>query len=427
MFEQYISSRMSLLDTESAFRTLARARALEAQGRSIIHMEIGQPDFPTPPHIIEAAHRAMQGGHTGYTPTPGYPEARRAIVDYAARYKGVDASPDGVVVVPGGKPVMFFTMQMLVEKGDEVIYPNPSFPIYESCIKFSGGTPVPIPLRAETGFRYDVDIFKKSISSKTKLVIINNPSNPTGGVSPREDILAMAAILAERQDIFVLSDEIYDRLVYDDPKTNGSDEGGGNGSEGIVGGGSGGSIGSGRSGGSIGSVMSIAAAPSMKDRTIILDGLSKTYAMTGWRLGYGIMHPELAAQMELLMVNTFSCAPAFTQIAAIEALGGSQDSVSAMLAAFRERRDYLVGALNNISGVKCPLPKGAFYAFPDISAFGLSSDAFADRLLTEGGVAASSGSSFGKFGEGHIRLSYATSLDNIKIAVERIAAFIKII
>ena len=389
MFEKFLSSRMALLDTESAFKTLAKAKALEAQGRSIIHMEIGQPDFPTPRNITEAAYRAINEGSTGYTPTPGYPEARQAIADYAAEYKNVKSSADGVVIVPGAKPMIFFTMQMLVENGDEVICPNPSFPIYESCIKYCGGTVVPIPLSADRDFRFDVGAFKRSITGRTKLVIINNPANPTGGVSTHEDILEMAEILKERPDIFVLSDEIYDRLVYD------------------------------------GNVTSIASIPGMGDRVILMDGLSKTYAMTGWRLGFGIMHPELASQMELLMVNSFSCAAAFTQIAAIEALRGQQETVDEMRATFKERRDFLVEGLNAIDGIRCPVPKGAFYVFPDITGCGVGSDEFADRLLTEGGVAASSGASFGKYGEGHIRMSYATSIENIKIAIDRVAAFVK--
>jgi len=389
MFEQYLSSRMSLLDTESAFQILARARALEAQGRSIIHMEIGQPDFTTPAHIRDAAYRAMNDGFTGYTPTPGLPEVRQTIADYVERYKGIKSSLDEVIVVPGGKPIMFFTMLMLVENGDEVIYPNPSFPIYESCIKFSGGVPVPIPLLAENGFGFDVDLLKKSITDKTKLVIINNPGNPTGGTSSHEDIVKIAEILKDHPGIFVMSDEIYDRIVYE------------------------------------GSVTSIATLPWMKDRVIILDGFSKTYAMTGWRLGYGVMHPDLVKQMELLMVNSVSCAAAFTQKAAIEALNGTQEPSAEMLAAFKERRDYLVDGLNAIDGVKCILPKGAFYVFPDISGYGVGCDEFADRLLTEAGVAAAAGTAFGKFGEGFVRFSYANSLENIKIAVERIANFVK--
>jgi len=379
---------MSLLHTESAFQILAKAQALEARGRHIIHMEIGQPDFKTPQNIIEAAYRAMNGGYTGYTPTPGLLQARRAIAEYAAEHKHIATSEEEVVIVPGGKPVMFFTMLMLVDPGDEVIYPNPSFPIYESCINFAGGAPVPLRLSAKNDFRLDIDEFKRLISPKTKLVIINSPSNPTGGVFTREDVLAIADVLQDRPDIFILSDEIYDRLIFE------------------------------------GEAFSIASLPGFKDRTVILDGFSKTYAMTGWRLGYAILHPELAAHMSMLMVNSNSCAAAFSQMAAIEALTGPQDAVDAMRAAFMERRGVLVEALNAIDGIRCRLPKGAFYAFPDISAFGLPSEEFAARLLEEAGVAAAHGTAFGAFGEGYLRLSYATSIENIKIAVERIAGFV---
>jgi len=389
MFENIVARRMGLLHTESAFQILAKARALEARGRDIIHMEIGQPDFKTPQNIIEAAYRAMNEGYTGYSPTPGFPEARNAIAEYAAKQKKIATSMDEVIIVPGGKPIMFFTMLMLVNPGDEVIYPNPAFPIYESVINFAGGIPVPLRLSADNDFRLDLDAFRKLIRPKTKLVLINSPSNPTGGVFTREDILGMADILRGRPDIFVLSDEIYDRLVFE------------------------------------GEACSIASLPGFKDRTIILDGFSKTYAMTGWRLGYGIMHPDLVKQMELLMVNSNSCTAAFSQMAAIEALTGPQDAVDTMRAAFLERRDYLVEALNSISGIKCRLPKGAFYAFPDISAFGVPCEEFAERLLNEAGVAAAWGTAFGKYGEGHIRLSYATSLDNIRTAVDRIEKFTK--
>ena len=389
MFENAAAQRMSLLHTESAFQILAKAQALEAKGRHIIHMEIGQPDFKTPQNIIEAAYRAMNDGYTGYTPTPGLPAARQAIADYAARHKNIVTNKDEVVIVPGGKPVMFYTMLMLVNPGDEVIYPNPSFPIYESCINFAGGVPVPLRLTAENDFRLDADEFKSLITPKTKLVIINSPSNPTGGVFTREDVMAIAELLRDRPDIFILSDEIYDRLIFE------------------------------------GGAFSIASLPGFKDRTIILDGFSKTYAMTGWRLGYGIMHPELAEHMTMLMVNSNSCAAAFSQMAAIEALTGPQDAVETMRAAFMERRDYLVEALNAIDGIRCCLPKGAFYAFPDISAFGISGYEFATRLLDEAGVAAAWGTAFGAFGEGYLRLSYATSIENIKIAVDRIEKFTK--
>lgn len=389
MFENSVAKRMSLLHTESAFAILAKAKALEAQGESIIHLEIGQPDFKTPQNIIEAAYKAMNDGYTGYTPTPGFPEVRETIANYASSYKGIKTDKDEIVIVPGGKPVMFFTMLMLINPGDEVIYPNPSFPIYESCIKFAGGVPVPIPITAEHDFRMDIDLIKKSITPKTKLVMINNPSNPTGGVMEKEDILAIADVLRSRPDIYIMSDEIYDRLVFE------------------------------------GKVFSIAALPEFKDRTIILDGFSKTYAMTGWRLGYGIMNRELAKHMEMLMVNSNSCSAAFTQIAGMEALKGPQDAVETMKAAFKERRDYLIDALNKIEGISCCLPKGAFYAFPSIASFGISSSEFAERLLNEAGVAAAGGTGFGAYGEGYIRLSYANSLDNLKIAVDRIEKFTK--
>jgi aspartate aminotransferase len=389
MFEKSVAGRMDRLHTESAFKILAKAKALEKQGKSIIHLEIGQPDFKTPQNIIDAAYKAMNDGHTGYTPTPGYPEVRETIADYASRHKGIKTSMEEVVIVPGGKPVMFYTMLMLINPGDEVVYPNPSFPIYESCIKFAEGVPVPYALTAKNNFRIDIENFKSLITPKTKLVLINNPSNPTGGVFEKEDILAIAEVLRERPDIFILSDEIYDRLVFE------------------------------------GKVYSIAALDEFKDRTIILDGFSKTYSMTGWRLGYGIMHPDLAKHMEMLMVNSNSCPAAFSQIAAMEALKGPQDSVEMMRLAFLERRNWLIDALNQIEGISCCVPKGAFYAFPDISAFGIPSEEFANRLLEEAGVAAAWGTAFGKFGEGYMRLSYANSLDNLKIAVERIEKFTK--
>lgn len=389
MFEASVANRMGLLHTESAFKILAQANALEAQGRSIIHCEIGQPDFKTPQHIIDAAYKAMNDGYTGYSPTPGYPQVREAIAEYASQHKKIQTHPDEVVIVPGGKPVMFYTMLMLVNSGDEVIYPNPSFPIYESCIKFAGGVPVPMPLTGENDFRLDLEQFRKAFTPKTKLVLLNSPSNPTGGLFTKEDILAIADILREHPNVLVLSDEIYDRLVFD------------------------------------GEAVSIASIPDMKDRTIILDGFSKTYAMTGWRLGYGIMHRDLAKQMEMLMVNSNSCAASFTQIAAMAALKGPQDAVEEMKAAFRERRDWLIEALNEIPGITCRMPKGAFYAFPDISSFGMPSETFCARLLQEAGVAAAWGTSFGKYGEGHFRLSYANSLENLKIAVDRIQQFTK--
>ena len=383
-----VAQRMSLLHTESAFQILARANALEAQGKSIVHLEIGQPDFKTPANIIEAAYKAMNEGKTGYTPTPGIIPLRETIARYCEDYKKVKTNADEIVVVPGGKPIMFFTMLMLTEAGDEVIYPNPGFPIYESVIKFSGAKPVPMPLLQKNNFSVDLDQLKRDITDKTKLIIINNPGNPTGGMIKREDIIAIADMVRDK-GIYVMADEIYDRIIFEEKP------------------------------------LSIASLPGMKDWTIILDGFSKTYAMTGWRLGFGVMNKELAAHMTMLMVNSASCAASMTQWAAIEALTGPQDSVTKMVSAFRERRDYITGALNKIEGIKCVKPAGAFYAFPDISSFGVSSAEFAHRLLEEGGVAAASGTAFGSFGEGFLRLSYANSLDNLKIAVDRIDKFCK--
>ncbi|MDR1931993.1 MAG: pyridoxal phosphate-dependent aminotransferase [Spirochaetales bacterium] len=383
-----VAERMSLLHTESAFQILARANALEAQGKSIIHLEIGQPDFKTPKNIIEAAYTAMKEGKTGYTPTPGVIPLRETIARYCEDYKKVKTSAEEIVVVPGGKPIMFFTMLMLAQPGDEVIYPNPGFPIYESVIKFSGAKPVPMPLLQKNNFSVDLDQLRSAITGKTKLIIINNPGNPTGGMIKKDDIIAIADMVRDK-GIYILADEIYDRIIFEEKP------------------------------------LSIATLPGMKDWTIILDGFSKTYSMTGWRLGYGVMNRELAEHMTMLMVNSASCAASMTQWAAIEALTGPQDAVTQMVAAFRERRDYLIDALNKIEGVKCVKPSGAFYAFPDISSFGISSAEFANRLLEEAGVAAAAGTAFGSFGEGFLRLSYANSLDNLKIAVERIDKFSK--
>ncbi len=388
MYENLLSARLDSLNSESAFKILAKANKLEAEGRKIIHCEIGQPDFKTPEHISNAAITAINNGITGYSPSQGFPELRWAIADFYTRQKHVNADMNEVVVVPGGKPVMFFTMLMLVDHGDEVIIPDPGFPIYSSCIRFAGGVPVPIPLLEKDNFKYDLNRLKAAITPKTKLIILNSPSNPTGGVFDEEDLKEIADILKDRPDIFILSDEIYDRLVYDSDIAP-----------------------------------SIAAIPEFKDRTIILNGFSKAYSMTGWRLGYGIMNEELARKMELLMINSNSCAASFTQYAAIEALRAPQDSVEMMKAAFKERRDWLIKALNDIPGISCVCPSGAFYAFPNISSFGLKSVDFCDRLLTEAGVASAWGSSFGAQGEGYFRISYANSLDNLKEAVERIADF----
>lgn len=383
----YIAERVERLQGESAFAILSKANELEANGMNVIHLEIGHPDFKTPENIIDAAKKAMSDGYTGYGPTLGYNELREAVADYVKEYKNIDATKDNVVIVPGGKPTMFFTMLTLVEPGDEVIYPNPGFPIYESCIKFARGIPVPMPLTADNDFRPDVEKLKSLITPKTKLIIINNPGNPTGGIFEKEDILAIADILKDRPDIFVLSDEIYDRLMYD------------------------------------GETISIASIPEMRDRTLVLDGFSKTYAMTGWRIGYCVANVDIIKKFEMIMVNSVSCTCSFTQMAAVEALKGPQDSVVEMKNKFKERRDWLVNALNEIDGIKCCMPRGAFYAFPDISSFGLSSKEFADRLLEEEGIALAWGTSFGEYGEGHIRISYATSLENLKEAVERLKRF----
>lgn len=385
----YIAERVGRFKGESAFAILSKAKALETRGIDVIHLEIGQPDFQTPQNIMEATDRAMAEGYTGYGPTLGYNELRQTVADYAKRYKNLDVTMDNVAIVPGGKPTMFFTMLTLVRPGDEVIYPNPGFPIYESCIKFAEGVPVPLPLTADNDFKLDIKKFKSLITPKTKLIIINSPCNPTGGVFDKDDILAMAEVLKDRPDIFILSDEIYDRLIFE------------------------------------GESFSIASLPEFKNRTLVLDGFSKSYAMTGWRIGYCIANAEIIKQFEMIMVNSISCTCSFTQMGAIEALTGPQDSVEQMKAEFKKRRDWLVEALNDIEGIECRMPKGAFYAFPNISSFGLTSREFADRLLDEEGVALAWGTSFGDYGEGYIRISYATSLENLMEAVKRIKRFTK--
>jgi aspartate aminotransferase len=379
-----LARRMERLGTETAFSVLAKAKALEAQGREIIHLEIGEPDFDTPSHIVEAGCRALRDGHTHYTPTAGIPELREAIADDVAQSRGIEVDPAQVVVTPGGKPIMFFAILALVEEGEEVLVPNPSFPIYESMVNFVGGRPVFVPLRQENEFRFDLDELRAGLSERTKLVILNSPANPTGGVLAPQDIAGLADILRERPDIFVLSDEIYCRMLYDSP------------------------------------FASIASEPDMGPdaRTIILDGFSKTYAMTGWRLGYGVMPTPLAEQITKLQVNSNSCTNAATQHAGLEALAGPQDGVDAMLAEFRARRDLIVAGLNELPGVDCITPKGAFYAFPRITVTGYAADVLADLLLEEAGVACLAGTAFGQYGEGHLRFSYANSRENIARALE---------
>jgi aspartate/methionine/tyrosine aminotransferase len=378
-----LAEKMSRLGTESAFEVLAKARALEQQGRKIIHLEIGEPDFPTPPHVVEAGQRALGEGWTKYGPTPGLPELRESIASYISRTRGIRVGAENVCVVPGGKPIMFFSMIALVEPGDEVIYPDPGFPIYESMIRFLGGVPVPVPLEERRGFSFDLDTLHDRLSDRTKLVVLNSPANPTGGVTPKDDLVQMADMLRER-DLIVLSDEIYSRIWYDfEP-------------------------------------FSIASVDGMLEKTILLDGFSKTYSMTGWRLGYGVMPVWLAAAVTQLMVNSNSCTASFTQRAGIAALEGSQECVMMMVAEFRRRRDAIVEGLNRIPGFRCTLPAGAFYAFPNVSGTGVPSRDLADLLLNDAGVASLNGAAFGQHGDGYLRFSYANSLTNILEAIERI-------
>ncbi len=386
--ELRLARRMSRLGTETAFEVLVRARALERQGRHIIHLEIGEPDQDTPANIVEAAVNALRQGATHYGPSAGLPDLREAIAEDVAKSRGIKVSADEVVVVPGGKPIIFFTMLALVEEGDEVIYPNPGFPIYESMINFLDGKPVPVHLREDRDFRLDVNELAKDITDRTRLIIINSPENPTGGVMTKEDVQGLAVAIGDR-DIMVLSDEIYHRLLFE------------------------------------GEHYSIAAVDGFKDRTIILDGFSKTYAMTGWRMGYGVMRPALATQISRLMINSNSCTATFTQVAGIEALRGDQSEVEKMRQEFEHRRNLFVNGINKIKGFSCRLPKGAFYAFPNITETGWPSKKLADALLEEAGVAALSGTSFGEFGEGYLRFSVANSIENIQIALERIEHWAK--
>ena len=386
--ELRLASRMSRLGTETAFEVLNKARALERQGRSIIHLEIGEPDFDTPENVVEAAVVALRNGWTHYGPSAGLPELRQTIADYVSRTRGVAVMPDEVVVVPGGKPIMFFTMLALIEEGDEVIYPNPGFPIYESMINYVGGKAVPIQLREERDFAMDVDELAGLITDRTRLIILNSPQNPTGGVLPRRDIERTAAAIGDRE-IMVLSDEIYSRLQFE------------------------------------GEPYSIMSVPGMRERTILLDGFSKTYAMTGWRIGYGVMRPDLAAQITRLMTNSNSCTASFTQLAGIEALRGDQTPVGRMRAEFERRSRAFVDGLNRIKGFSCRMPKGAFYVFPNIAATGWDSKRLADALLDQAGVAALSGTAFGHFGEGYLRFSVANSLEKLEEALGRIDQWTK--
>jgi aspartate/methionine/tyrosine aminotransferase len=379
-----LASRMSRLGTETAFEVLARARALEAKGVDVVHLQIGEPDFDTPRNVVEAGVAALRGGATHYTASAGIPELRQAIVDDLRARRGLEASPDQVVVQPGGKPTMFFVMLALLEAGDEAIYPNPGFPIYESMINFAGATAVPLPLREENDFEVDIDELRSLITPRTRLLVLNSPANPTGGVLSREQLAAIAALAVEH-DLVVMSDEIYSRILY------------------------------------AGEHVSIGTFPGMAERFILLDGFSKTWAMTGWRLGFGVFPPPLVPHITRLTVNSVSCTAGFSQYAGIEALRGPQDDVDAMLAEFRRRRQFIVDGLNAIPGISCVLPKGAFYAFPNISRLGVDSRTFANLLLDEYGVATLSGTAFGSYGEGYLRISYANSIENIDKALGRIA------
>ncbi len=382
------AERVRTLEPEGAYHMLARAQSLEAGGQKIIHLEIGQPDEPTFENIAQAGVQAIRQGYTRYTPSAGIPALRKAVAEAASRRLGVKVDPAQVVMGPGAKPALFFPTLALVRPGDEVIYPDPGFPTYRAMIEVAGGTPVPVPLQEEADFSFDLQAFDRLVSERTRLIVLNSPSNPTGGVMPVEALRHIATVAAER-GIWVLSDEIYTRLSY------------------------------------IGTVPSIASLPGMLERTIICDGFSKTYAMTGWRLGFGIMPAALAGRVELLLTHSIGCTASFTQMAGLEAIHGPQERVEAVVAAYRRRRDALVAGLNAIPGVRCRLPQGAFYVFPNISALGKSSDWLANYLLEKAGVALLPGTSFGAYGEGYLRLCFANSLENIQIAIERMDAAIR--
>jgi len=382
-----LAERMDRLGTESAFEVLVRARALEAAGREVIHLEIGEPDFPTAPNIVEAAAEALRQGWTHYGPPAGLPELRQAVAEDAGRRRGVSFDPSEVAITPGAKPIMFFTILALVNDGDEVLYPNPGFPIYESMINFVGGRPVPYALPEPEDFEVDVDGILEKITVRTRLLILNSPHNPTGGALSREKLQRLAQGLVDR-DLFVLSDEIYGRLLFEGEHT------------------------------------SLVQFPGMKEKTILLDGFSKTYAMTGWRLGYGVMRADLAEQMILLMTNSNSCTASFTQRAGIAALEGDQGPVDRMVAEFRRRRTVMVDGLNRLRGFRCRQPRGAFYAYPNITGTGRRSQELADALLKEAGVACLSGTAFGAWGEGYLRFSYANSVENIRKALDWMGAWV---
>ena len=383
-----IAGRMNRLGTETAFEVLAKAKALEAQGHDIIHLQIGEPDFDTPSNIVEAGAQALRDGYTHYGPSPGLPELRQAIAAEVASTRGIDPEAENVVVTSGAKPIMFYTMLALVDEGDEVLYPNPGFPIYESMIRFVGGSPVPIKLLSDRDFEIDVDEVAAAITPKTTLMILNSPNNPCGSVIGLETLRQLADLAVEH-DLWVLSDEIYIRLLFQ------------------------------------GEHHSIASFPGLSERTIILDGFSKTYAMTGWRIGYGVMPDQLVGHFSKLNTNSVSCAPPAIQVAALEALRGPQDETYEFRDQFKARRDVFVTGLNDIPGIRCPMPNGAFYAFPNIEGTGMTSRMFADGLLQDYGVAALAGESFGEYGNGCVRFSFANSTENLTRALQRIAEFVQ--
>jgi len=382
-----LADRMNNLGTETAFDCLCRAKALECT-MDVVHLEIGEPDFDTPKHIREAAKRAIDEGYTHYGPSAGLPELRAAIAEYAGKLRGVHFTPEQVVVTPGGKPVMAFAIMALVEEGDEVIYPNPGFPIYESMIEYMGGTAVPIRLREDKDFRLDAEELASLVNPRTKLIVINSPCNPTGGVLTKDD-LKLIAETAVKHNVWVLSDEIYSEILYD------------------------------------GVFESIVQNADVRERLIILDGFSKTYAMTGWRIGYGIMPPKMADMLARIQTNTNSCTATFTQRACLDALRGPREEVNRMLAEFKRRRDFIVEGLNNLRGFRCKLPAGAFYAFPNVEGTGLDCKVLAHRLLEEQGVACLAGTCFGKYGNGFLRFSYANSIENIGKALEKTEQLLK--
>ena len=383
-----LAQRMAKLGTETAFDVLAKAKALEKQGKKIIHMEIGEPDFDTPINIKEAAVKALYAGYTHYVPAAGILELRQAIAAYVSRTRGITVDPDEVAVTPGAKPIIFYTLLAYIDEGDEVIYPNPGFPIYESMINFVGAKPVPIQMKEENDFRMDPEDFKKKLSKKTKLIILNSPQNPTGGVLTEEDLKVIADSVADRDDLLILSDEIYSEIIFE------------------------------------GTHHSIASLPHMQEKTIILDGFSKTFAMTGWRLGYGIIPKGMCPRIAQLMINSNSCTAAFTQVAGIEALNGPQDQIQENIAELKRRREVIVSGLNNVEGITCKKPRATFYVFPNIRGTGMGSKKLSDQLLKDAGVAVLPGTAFGEFGEGYIRISFANSIENIKLSLNAISDFL---